>query len=495
MLTYYCPFGLKDITLATRKKEERVILCFLISESDYENGKMYKGKPVEQLSVDEWKAFTEEVVNGREINAQEKIRLEEEKKSLDAAKQLATMGGRNSSEQSITNTVIKGTIGNLSEFVPNDNWSLWFERFQQYCVVNEVPSSKHVSLFVTLMGKESYELLRNLCSPTLPVTLSLSELEKIMKEHLQPTPCVIMERYKFKECRQQQSEDVKTYLANLKRLSKDCDFGTGLGNSLRDQFVWGIASEAIKKRLLGEKDLTYQKAFDIAQSMEAATWDAAKMQIKVETDTLNYVKDKRQTGRRPSKERNEQGGCFCCGRTNHRKAECRFKEFKCKQCGMVGHLQAMCRSKKTAIPGNQSKQRAKKTSGERQDFLEEENGVDTLTEAFDSVFSVSEGATAVAKCVSKNSEPLYLNVEVEGKPLCLEIDTGSPVSAIFKKIYSERKNLHGCALLSTKRIFKTYHEQRLIPRGVLRIKVKQLNKEREFELFVMPGNAIAPIMG
>ncbi|XP_023245552.1 uncharacterized protein K02A2.6-like [Copidosoma floridanum] len=304
-----------------------------------------------------------------------------------------------------------------------------------------------------------------------------------------------MERYKFKECRQQQGEDVKTYLANLKKLSKECNFGAGLEDYLRDQFVWGIASEAIQKRLLGEKDLSYQKAYDIAQSMEAAGRDAARMQTKTGADALNYIKDKRRATQGQKKGPSEQEKCFCCGRANHRRSECRYKDYRCKQCGKVGHLQAMCKNKDkdTPIPGNQGRQRVKKASDERQDFVEEEEDgeIGSLSEVWDSVFCMHEGYASV----NKSSEPLYVSVSVEGKPLRFEMDTGSPISAISEKIYNEHVFLRELSMGSTKRIFKTYHEQRLIPIGILNVNVKRFDKAVDLELFVMPGGAKTPIMG
>lgn len=46
---------------------------------------------------------------------------------------------------------------------------------------------------------------------------------------------------------------------------------------MRDQFVWGLKNERIKKRLLGEHDLSYKKAVESAQPMEMATKDVAEM--------------------------------------------------------------------------------------------------------------------------------------------------------------------------------------------------------------------------
>ncbi|XP_014206388.1 uncharacterized protein LOC106637924 [Copidosoma floridanum] len=246
----------------------------------------------------------------------------------------------------VPNTIVRGTIGNVSEFVADDDWGLWYEQFEQYCEINEVPVAKRVPLFVTLLGKEAYGLLRNLCSPALPKALPLGELARVMKEHLQPTPCVLVECYKFKEYRQRLEENLKSFVAGLKKLSTHCDFGQQLEDNLRDQLVWGLSSDTIKRRLLGERSLTFVRACDIAASMEAACRDAAVMQSGSGSDALNYVRDK--GGRSMSVRNDEPSGavvCFCCGRVGHCKPECRFREYKCKKCGKVGHLQVVCRRK------------------------------------------------------------------------------------------------------------------------------------------------------
>lgn len=43
---------------------------------------------------------------------------------------------------------------------------------------------------------------------------------------------------------------------------------------MRDRLVSGIRNDAIKKRMLGEVDLTYEKAVQIATTMETANQDA-----------------------------------------------------------------------------------------------------------------------------------------------------------------------------------------------------------------------------
>ena len=46
-----------------------------------------------------------------------------------------------------------------------------------------------------------------------------------------------------------------------------------LNKGLRNKFVCGQRSEATQRRLLAEKELTFTKAVEIAQGMEAAARD------------------------------------------------------------------------------------------------------------------------------------------------------------------------------------------------------------------------------
>ena len=55
----------------------------------------------------------------------------------------------------------------------------------------------------------------------------------------------------------------------LKKLSEYCDFGANFKDTLRNRFVCGLKSKAIQKKLLAERDLTYNVALEIAHAMES----------------------------------------------------------------------------------------------------------------------------------------------------------------------------------------------------------------------------------
>ena len=50
-----------------------------------------------------------------------------------------------------------------------------------------------------------------------------------------------------------------------------------LTERLRDQLVVGLKSESMQKRLLSEKDLTFEKAVDISTAMETASKETKEL--------------------------------------------------------------------------------------------------------------------------------------------------------------------------------------------------------------------------
>ena len=65
-------------------------------------------------------------------------------------------------------------------------------------------------------------------------------------------------------------EYVAAYVAELRRVAEFCNYGDKLNEMLRDRIVCGINNEAIQKKLLAEKYLTYEHAITIAQGSEQA---------------------------------------------------------------------------------------------------------------------------------------------------------------------------------------------------------------------------------
>ena len=134
----------------------------------------------------------------------------------------------------------------------------------------------------------------------------------ILKGHLSPKPLLIAERFRFHKRDQRDDENINTYVAEIKKLSEHCEFGTALNDSLRDRFVCGLYNESIQKRLLVETSLTFEKSLKLAVAMETAMKDSLELRGKAKTiPPVNSIREVPM-----------QHKCYRCGKegTNPRNA-------------------------------------------------------------------------------------------------------------------------------------------------------------------------------
>ena len=123
---------------------------------------------------------------------------------------------------------------------------------------------------VTTVGATTSRLLCNLTRPEKPQDKTLDELTELMKNHCEPKTIVIAERFRFYKRVQKEGENVASYLAELGRLSKKCDFHDYLNTATRDQFVCRLYFEAAQQKMVAESELGLDKAISMAQAYESA---------------------------------------------------------------------------------------------------------------------------------------------------------------------------------------------------------------------------------
>ena len=139
------------------------------------------------------------------------------------------------------------SIGKLSEFDPTCNSvSAYVERANLFFEANEIAAAKRVAVFLSAIGGGTYSLLRNLLAPTLPKDKTLDEIVNVLTKHYEPKTLVIAERFQFHRRNQAVSESVAEYVAGLRRLTRQCEFGAYLDDAFRDRFVCGLRSETIQ---------------------------------------------------------------------------------------------------------------------------------------------------------------------------------------------------------------------------------------------------------
>ena len=176
-------------------------------------------------------------------------------------------------------------IGHVDAFdASKETWDSYIERLDQYFIVNDIGDAKKVAALLSVIGATTYQLLRGLAAPAKPAELRYDVLTEKLREYLSPKPVVISERFRFFKRDQRETESIREYIAEIRRLSEHCEFKDTLSEALRDKFVCGLRSENIQKRLLSEQNLSFERAVEISQAMETASRDASELQEKHKRD-------------------------------------------------------------------------------------------------------------------------------------------------------------------------------------------------------------------
>ncbi|XP_076049279.1 uncharacterized protein LOC143029951 [Oratosquilla oratoria] len=136
------------------------------------------------------------------------------------------------------------------EELPFDVYLALFEAHVDTQDITDAGKKKN-QLFVSI-GTKMFGILANLTAPDMPTTKTYDELIELMKNHFITKPSYHRSLCSFQQRREVEKETVKELYADLKRLAKDCNFGTMFDARLRDQLFMAVDHEPYFKYLLAE---------------------------------------------------------------------------------------------------------------------------------------------------------------------------------------------------------------------------------------------------
>ena len=139
--------------------------------------------------------------------------------------------------------------------------------WKSFFTANSIPDEKKASVLLSTIGATAYRTVGNLVAPRKPSGVTYLRLIEVMGDFNNPKPLVTVQRFRFYSRFRQPEESISTFVAELRSLAKDCDFGATLEDNLCDRLVCGIADQVLQKRLLSEQ--YFKKAFETAQSHES----------------------------------------------------------------------------------------------------------------------------------------------------------------------------------------------------------------------------------
>ena len=146
-----------------------------------------------------------------------------------------------------TRIKVMATHGSIEEFNSSkEGWVSYTEWLEQYFAANEVVSAdKQQAILLTCCGPDTYQLIKSLLAPAMLTDKSFQEFVQLVKDHHEPMPSVIVQRYHFNSRVRKQGETVAVYVAELRQLTQHCEFGTTLNDMLQDRLVCSIQDKRI----------------------------------------------------------------------------------------------------------------------------------------------------------------------------------------------------------------------------------------------------------
>ena len=121
--------------------------------------------------------------------------------------------------------------------------------FSAYGIDNEIMKK---NLLIVNIGMDTFSVLACLTAPDNPSDKSYDELIGYLKKHFITKPSYHRSLVLFQQRRKKEREGLKDLYADLKKLAKDCHFGSNFDQRLRDQLFMAIDSQPYFKFLMAE---------------------------------------------------------------------------------------------------------------------------------------------------------------------------------------------------------------------------------------------------
>ena len=319
--------------------------------------------------------------------------------------------------------------GSFKNFNPKfDDWKIYVERLNYYFVANDVvDADKKRSILLTVCGTHTFKLLKSLVKDGNLDSCSFDELAKLLTDYFDPKTSIIVHRFHFNSRNRVDGESIATYVAALQELALHCEYGDNLPEMLRDHLVCGVNHSGIQRKLLSEANLTYDRAYELAQSVEASERDSKELRDKPlgRDETAAHVAPEHELHYSTSADARVSSGssrtgqsknagavtCYRCGRP-HLATQCKFRNAVCHYCKKRGHLARVCKAR---LARNQS----------GKTHLVEQVAANSAEEDTECVFEISNSSTA----------PYMLDVYLNDVQLKMQLDTGASVSVINELTY------------------------------------------------------------
>ena len=106
-----------------------------------------------------------------------------------------------------------------------------------------------VATFITCIGQDALKVCNAIPFETPADAQDIKKVLDLKKEQFIGDTNTIYESYNFQRRPQEANEAIDQYVTALRTLARTCSFGTNADERLRDQIVYGVKPNVLRKQL------------------------------------------------------------------------------------------------------------------------------------------------------------------------------------------------------------------------------------------------------
>ncbi|XP_068212507.1 uncharacterized protein [Palaemon carinicauda] len=170
-----------------------------------------------------------------------------------------------------------------------DKWIMWHDNSEAFCAaINPDLNPDKLALLCAHVSCKLFKITKSATTYTTAISLLKARFVKQKSE--------VFARYKLATCKQQSGVTLDAFLDNLKGLASECSFTDCTAAqaeelAIRDSYITGMASNAIRRRLLENLSLDLSPAVKQARALEMAQLHSASYASETNTTVTALIDD------------------------------------------------------------------------------------------------------------------------------------------------------------------------------------------------------------
>ena len=303
--------------------------------------------------------------------------------------------------------------------------------------------------------------------------------------YFSPKKNVDYEVFQFRQAVQKVSETVDQFATRLRKLAAHCEF-SNLERELKSAIIQNCHSKCLRRFALREEALTLDGLLTKARALEASETQASGIEKSLLPENVNRLHQ--DQGRTPPKPKPRPktyspNKCRNCGSAwPHKDGLCPTKGRTRRKCGKPNHFAKVCFTP-------QNKRQNPRQTRAHQPHPTAKSSVRQISQDQSSPRSDDEYLYTLDQDSMTNSKTPLVNVEVNGVPIEMIVDTGALTDILDEDSFTKINQCQTIELQPpTKRIFAYGSQSQLTVLGKFDVAVEFENNCTTSTIHVLQGN-------